>query len=275
MGSSDGVRAWRDGDVPAVGFRVGGKTYITPLVASTPQAVAQAGEWRFMVRALYVAAGSPSVPGFTESQVDQVLWGELPAEPGFLAALLRVLSVQGRPQGMTDVADEQVGEPDPETDSALQQVINNLFDSTALGGPFFQRSRATERNTARNLGYVIPDPAPRGFAPPDPEGFGTVSEFLQGLRDLRAWARLSMRDIEENTMKLAGEGEPVIWLPRATVSDMLRRERLPKRPQVRAYVAACGLTQPVQVRWLAAYDRLKHGTVILAAHPAGALPKAA
>jgi hypothetical protein len=285
--------AVRREELSALSVRVGDKTYVTTLGASTPQAVAQASEWRFMVRALYVAAGSPAVPGFTESQVDQVLWGELPADPEFFAALLRMLSAPRRTsQGSEQtsllelVSHGRVQDPGAESDyeaqldkavdeqldkavDDLSQRVLNLFSSTAT----VSGQRRVVPNAPRARGFVIADPAPRGFAPPDPEGFGTVAEYLQGLRDLKTWARRSMRDIEERTVELANDGEPVIWLPRATVSDILRREKLPKRDAVRAFVMACGLTNPVQARWLLSYDRIRSGIPLLGAR--NAVPEAA
>jgi hypothetical protein len=214
--------------------------------APTPQAVAQAAEWQFMVRSLYLAAGSPPVAGFTESQVDKILWGELPADPSFFAALLRVLTRPPR-----DKRGEL--EPSAATSDSVTRVYVPRFvpqgSSTSQGTRYVQP-------LGRTPVAGMPTEVSRGFTPPNPDAFTTVADFVRGMQDLRAWAKLSLRELQERARKPARGAEPAVWLPRSTLSDNLRRDKLPKRGVVQAYVAACGLPESAQSPWLDAYERL-------------------
>jgi hypothetical protein len=222
----------------------------------TPQAVIQAAEWRFLIRALYLGAGSPPVPGFTEVQVDQVLWGELPADAEFFTAMLRLLSGP-RPTLERDVDPRQDDVDLDRTAENFRRLLEMQDNIAQHQGPGAAARSRLGRSTGAPV-LMLPPEAARGFTPPNPETFGAAAEFIEGMDNLRTWAKLSLRDIEERSAKLAEEGEPVIWLPRSTLSDTLnRKDRLPRQREfVQSYVAACGLPPAARMRWLKAYDRL-------------------
>jgi hypothetical protein len=247
----------------------------------TPAAVVQAAEWRFLVRALYLGAGSPLIPGFTEAQVDQMLWGELPADAEFFAAMLRVLSSPRAVPGRDGDLDEQHRDAlDSATESfrkllgAMQDESGNVFTaySSALAPPSPSRATASRgvRLSANNARVIVLQPPPsRGFTPPNPDTFTTVAEFVTGMDDLRTWARMSLRGVEEKSAKLAGNDELMIWLPRSTLSDVLKRhDKLPRIEVVRSYVAACGLPPTACTSWLTAYRQLESARAIELAHRA-------
>jgi hypothetical protein len=72
--------------------------------------------------------------------------------------------------------------------------------------------------------------------PPDPALASTPEEFIVLMRRLRAWAG-------NPSLKTLNQRSGGYLLPPATVSEALRRQRLPRRRELlSAYVRACGLT---------------------------------
>lgn len=203
----------------------------------------------------YLGAGSPPIPGFTEAQIDQILWGELPADPEFFSALLRVLC--GKP-GHGRAAEEDIAV------SALDDAaesFRNLLNVMRDEGTRYSQSGGTlslkAMQYAGDSGSLYRVPPERGFTPPNPETFANITDFVKGMDDLRAWAKASLRDLETRSRERAEQGAEEIWLSRSTISDALRRtDRLPRREVAQSYVAACGLPVPAQARWLIVYDTL-------------------
>ncbi|MGH3763283.1 ATP-binding protein [Actinophytocola sp.] len=90
---------------------------------------------------------------------------------------------------------------------------------------------------------------------PHPGEAGTLAEFVDLLRELRRWAgQPSLRRLRQ----LAGTttdsaGRLIDALPASTVSDVLRREQLPRMEFVRAYVTACLLARDRGEEEISAY----------------------
>ncbi|MGI5170058.1 protein kinase domain-containing protein [Spirillospora sp. CA-253888] len=84
---------------------------------------------------------------------------------------------------------------------------------------------------------------------PNPTSAYSPRQFLGLLAELRAWAKVSLTELNRRS---GGH------LPPSTVSEALRRERLPKRMEfVTAYVKACGLETDEVQRWEQVYQDLR------------------
>jgi hypothetical protein len=246
-----------------------GRSVNVVAASPTPAAVVQATEWRFLVRALYLGSGSPSIPGFTEAQVDQMLWGELPADAQFFAAMLKVLSASRPPHELGsdrerhEVALDATAESFRQLLARMDTIQQNPFDPGSRAHRSLEHSGWPPLVSGRIVPQmvVLPPEAARGFTPPNPEAFGNAAEFMEGMEDLRVWAKLSLRDLEDRSRSVADDGRPLAWLSRSTLSDTLKRhDKLPRREVVDSYVLACGLPPSACSRWLIAYDRLARST---------------
>lgn len=104
---------------------------------------------------------------------------------------------------------------------------------------------------------------PPGGGPPDPAAANNPAEFVYLMRRLKIWAGdPGLRELEVR--------DPSGRLRRSTVSDMLRRDRLPLLEVVEAFIRACGVPEPQQAAWRTAWVRLKTADSLPPA-PAGLL----
>ncbi|MEV4561487.1 helix-turn-helix transcriptional regulator [Kitasatospora sp. NPDC049285] len=89
----------------------------------------------------------------------------------------------------------------------------------------------------------------RPSTPPDPSAATTPGEFVQHLRQLKAWSgEPSLRRLEKTT-----------GLPRSTLAQALdtRRDSLPPLERVTAIVSACGVPQRTVDLWKDAWRRIR------------------
>ncbi|MGC5291306.1 ATP-binding protein [Micromonospora sp. DT231] len=89
-----------------------------------------------------------------------------------------------------------------------------------------------------------------GGGPPNPNGVTEPGEFTAALRQLRAWADLSFRQLAQRA-ETAGE-----VLPASTTASMLARATLPRSDIVATFVRACGLDGSDVARWVATRNAL-------------------
>lgn len=89
--------------------------------------------------------------------------------------------------------------------------------------------------------------------PPDPAAATTAAQFMEAMRQLRNWAGMSLRDIEEASRRL-NEGRD--WIPRSSLADVLKRDTLPRPGLLETFTAALSLPVADRIRWAAARRRL-------------------
>ncbi|WP_062437042.1 hypothetical protein [Herbidospora daliensis] len=90
-------------------------------------------------------------------------------------------------------------------------------------------------------------------ARPDPAAARTDAEFAAQLRRLKVWSGRSYRDIQLHAQR-AGH-----HLPYSTAAGMLKRDTLPRREALTAFVLGCGLDLQAAEAWNAARTRLDLG----------------
>lgn len=89
-----------------------------------------------------------------------------------------------------------------------------------------------------------------GVVPPDPAAATTATEFITEMIRLRAWVgNPSLR-----TLNLRSGGR----LPPSTVSEALRRDRLPRCGLVLDYVRACGVRDDAIGEWERSWNVIKN-----------------
>jgi len=117
----------------------------------------------------------------------------------------------------------------------------------ACGGDEAQVRKLWEE-AACSLGREITTETPTGD-PPDPSTVSTAEQFLERMAELRAWARLPLRALNQ---KADGHNA----LPPSTVSETLKRGRLPDAAFVSAFVTACGISDDQAQAWMRVRDGL-------------------
>ncbi|MEU6033837.1 hypothetical protein ABZ801_00345 [Actinomadura sp. NPDC047616] len=85
---------------------------------------------------------------------------------------------------------------------------------------------------------------------PVPEHADTAAEFVGDMRRLKSWSGLTFRQLES---RAAAMGDV---LPRSTLVEALRRERLPREELLAAFVRACGGGPDTVAQWLTIRRRL-------------------
>jgi hypothetical protein len=85
---------------------------------------------------------------------------------------------------------------------------------------------------------------------PYPDHVTSPAEFMGALRDLRAWADLTYRELES---KASAAGDR---LPRGTIASAMSRGVMPREQTVAAFVRACGGDDATVEVWLAARRRI-------------------
>lgn len=95
--------------------------------------------------------------------------------------------------------------------------------------------------------------ASRTGPPPSPDAVVNCAQYMQVLRQLREWSGMSLRDLEEASRKVSSGRD---WIPRATLSDALNRDTLPRAPLLSTLTTALGLPPADRARWEIARRRL-------------------
>jgi hypothetical protein len=85
---------------------------------------------------------------------------------------------------------------------------------------------------------------------PRPDRVNSPAEFIAAMRALRAWAKLTYRQIEERALQ-AGDK-----LPHSTIATALSRNRIPRESTIASFVRACGGDKQAVDAWLAARKRI-------------------
>ena len=101
--------------------------------------------------------------------------------------------------------------------------------------------------------------------PPDPADATSAADLVGMLKQLRQWA--DSPSLAELNRRAGGYN-----LPKSTVSDMLRSQRLPPLERMLTFVRACGLDDDRAAAWQAARERIKareNDPPAAAAQPAG------
>ncbi|HZM75479.1 MAG TPA: hypothetical protein VFC19_07115 [Candidatus Limnocylindrales bacterium] len=88
------------------------------------------------------------------------------------------------------------------------------------------------------------------FDMPRPDRVNTPAEFMAAMRALRAWAKLTYRQIEDRALQ-AGDK-----LPHSTIATALSRNRIPRESTIASFVRACGGDRKDVEAWLAARKRI-------------------
>jgi hypothetical protein len=85
---------------------------------------------------------------------------------------------------------------------------------------------------------------------PCPDHVTTAAEFMGALRNLRAWANLTYRELESRATQ-AGDR-----LPRGTIASAMSRGVMPREQTIAAFVRACGGDRSAVEVWIAARKRI-------------------
>lgn len=112
---------------------------------------------------------------------------------------------------------------------------------------------AARRAGARPRPQLVGEqPRPRAAypaGPPSPNSARTVPEFLDRMRALRRWAKISFEKLEQLGGK---DGDGASRLPHSTINRLLAKtnaSRLPDHDQLAAFVLACGLSEEQWREW--------------------------
>ncbi|MBR7836726.1 hypothetical protein KDL01_25825 [Actinospica durhamensis] len=224
--------------------------------SALPAAVLQAAEWRYLVRMLYMEAGSPEVPGYPRHLVQEVLWGSAYAGAGFFEAMLTTLSRSPAHRNIRLLRRAVPGELGLARPHSEEPAIVVSQDGILRVRP----TVPVEAGAALGPKQEAPTRAKHGYTPPNPGQIESVPAFVEALRLLLTWSGMKLRELEEQSKLMPDSGADgrAVWLARSTVSDMFRRKgKLPKAEMVRALTAVCGLTAADQERWLQARARLE------------------
>lgn len=228
----------------------------TAASARPPDPVSHLGTdlWRPLIRQVYQHLGSPPVHGFSREQVRLVLHGDRAADPALVNALLDACETTLGPRL---AADEPAGQR-----ARLRKALSAARllappDSIPPQAP----TGAHDARTTPRAGTAPDTQTQPAQDPPIPEGAADPGAFMARLRELRTWSQRSLRDFEQQA---AQNGH---WLPRASLSDALRRDTLPKPELLDAFLAACGLPKRDRERWTRVHDQLRNGQ-----HPAPTTP---
>ena len=104
-------------------------------------------------------------------------------------------------------------------------------------------------DACRASGRPVPGEPPA--APPDPGEAASAAHLIATLKQLRLWA--NSPSLAELNTRAGGHN----LLPPSTVSDMLRRQRLPRIELMLAFVRACELNDDQIIAWGNAWNRIK------------------
>lgn len=85
---------------------------------------------------------------------------------------------------------------------------------------------------------------------PRPDRVTTPAQFVAALQALRAWAKLTYGELENNAQAFGDR------LPRSTIASALSRGRIPREQTIAAFVRACGCDEKTVRHWLAVRNKL-------------------
>src|SRR5215468_8493758 len=85
---------------------------------------------------------------------------------------------------------------------------------------------------------------------PCPDHVSSAAEFMGALRNLRAWANLTYRELESRATQ-AGDR-----LPRGTIASAMSRGVMPREQTIAAFVRACGGDRTSVEVWLSTRRRI-------------------
>ena len=105
-------------------------------------------------------------------------------------------------------------------------------------------------------GRQVPDDPPEVPPVPEPQSVTSVAQFIAMMNQLRTWA--GTPSYAELNRRAPGHN----LLPPATLSDVLRKERLPRLDFVLAFVRACGLDDDQVAAWERAWAELREHELI-------------
>ncbi|MDH2428493.1 hypothetical protein [Sphaerisporangium sp. TRM90804] len=83
-----------------------------------------------------------------------------------------------------------------------------------------------------------------GAPPPDPGDAKTIVQFVDRMRELKAWSGRSYRQLERNASR---HGEHLSY---STLAGALSRNQLPREELLRAFVLACGCDTKTAAAWV-------------------------
>ena len=241
----------------------------------TGSEAANAATWRTLVKLLYEACGSPEVPGYPENQVRVILAGRRPIESRFTTALISACQARMQPAPFPawylpweiggvripagHAAPVALG-PDPAAGGGLGSglgggQIGGLGSGLggAGGGPGAADTATEGGGSVEGTCGRSRRRKARTGPPPDPAAAATAAQFMEAMRQLRTWAGMSLRDIEEASRRL-NEGRD--WIPRSSLADVLKRDTLPRPGLLETFTAALSLPVADRIRWTAARRRL-------------------
>lgn len=135
-------------------------------------------------------------------------------------------------------------------------------------------AEGTSMETVRELwkdacaaeGRPVPDDPQDAPPVPAPGALASAAEFIRLMNQLRAWA--GMPSLAELNRRAGGHN----LLPPATLSDVLRRQRLPRLELVLAYVRACGVNGEQAAAWEQAWAALRERDIAPDGVPPAELP---
>ena len=85
---------------------------------------------------------------------------------------------------------------------------------------------------------------------PRPDRVTTPAQFVAALQALRAWAKLTYGELENNAQAFGDR------LPRSTIASALSRGRIPREQTIAAFVRACGCDEKTVRHWLAVRNKI-------------------
>jgi hypothetical protein len=230
---------------------------------------ANATIWRALVKQFYEACGSPMVTGYSDSQVHYILAGQRPIEPKFMNALISAckariqLAEAGPAATAAGLPSRSATATATATTAPTRQIDRSPRSPDASGATvlMFNRGFALDRD-ARLATATVPGPRtrrhePRTGPPPNPQTATTAAQFIELMRQLRAWSGMSLRDIEESS-RLLNDGRD--WIPRSSLADVLKRDTLPRAELLATFTAALGLPIADRARWSAMHRILADAT---------------
>jgi hypothetical protein len=120
---------------------------------------------------------------------------------------------------------------------------------------------AARRVGAKPLPAEVARPRPRASAypsgPPSPSSAQTAAEFLDCMRALKKWAKVSYEKLEQ---RAGTDADGASRLPHSSMNRLLAKSndsRLPDDAQLTAFVLACGLSEEQWREWAMVWADIK------------------
>ncbi|MBO1331279.1 helix-turn-helix transcriptional regulator [Streptomyces sp. VRA16 Mangrove soil] len=96
---------------------------------------------------------------------------------------------------------------------------------------------------------------------PQPTGISTPAELVEALNEVHVWAgspslrKMEMAEVRRASSTSLPSGS--LYLNKSSVSEMLRRPKLPTLPRMLAFLTACGIRDRARDEWKFTWQRLK------------------